>query len=179
MLSSTTLVAVVSRWVGWPAMLVVAMLVVMVVMVAVAQAMVFGICGSLVVWCRLCKVDGWSSVTEVRTFAEPAMVFIFDEFLDDDELGVRNVPDGLSELSRGGRGSLLLSHACLRAALGVILVAGSHSRHRRMKSVNRGSSQPLRAVCSSLDPGGPLGLPRRDLPPLRTVEPSGRVVAVQ
>ena len=33
------------------------------------------------------------------TFAEPAMVFIFDEFLDDDELGVRNVPDGLSELS--------------------------------------------------------------------------------
>ena len=110
----------------------------------------------------------------------------------------------------GGRGSLLLSHACLwvasgnikkenctgwksqiylRAALGVILVAGSHSRHRRMKSVNRGSSQPdicilwqlivdlclalegkddelfppLRAVCSSLDPGGPLGLPRRDL----------------
>ena len=27
------------------------------------------------------------------------MVFIFDEFLDDDELGVRNVPDGLSELS--------------------------------------------------------------------------------
>ena len=63
----------------------------------------------------------------------------------------------------GGRGSLLLSHACLwvasvnikkenctdwksqiylRAALGVILVAGSHSRHRRMKSVNRGSSQP-------------------------------------
>ena len=73
----------------------------------------------------------------------------------------------------GGRGSLLLSHACLkesfviirimmliiimirqwlikwedkkqylRAALGVILVAGSHSRHRRMKSVNRGSSHP-------------------------------------
>ena len=67
MLRSTSLVAVVSRWVGWPAMLVVAMLVVMVVMVAVAQAMVFGICGSLVVWCRLCKVDGWSSVTEVRT----------------------------------------------------------------------------------------------------------------
>ena len=33
------------------------------------------------------------------TFAEPAMVFIFDEFLDEDELGVRNVPDGLSELS--------------------------------------------------------------------------------
>ena len=43
------------------------MVVVMLVMVAVAQAMVFGICGSLVVWCRLCKVDGWSSVTEVRT----------------------------------------------------------------------------------------------------------------
>ena len=69
MLSSTSLVAVVSRWVGLPAMLVVAMVVkvVMLVMVAVAQAMVFGICGSLVVWCRLCKVDGWSSVTEVRT----------------------------------------------------------------------------------------------------------------
>ena len=30
----------------------------------------------------------------------------------------------------------------LRAALGVILVAGSHSRHRRMKSVNNGSSHP-------------------------------------
>ena len=29
--------------------------------------MVLGICGSLVVWCRLCNVDGWSSVTEVRT----------------------------------------------------------------------------------------------------------------
>ena len=44
------------------------LVVVMVVMlVKVAQAMVFGICGSLVVWCRLCKVDGWSSVTEVRT----------------------------------------------------------------------------------------------------------------
>ena len=70
MLTSTSLVVGISRWVGWPAKLVVAMLVmvvVMLVMVAVAQAMVFGICGSLVVWCRLCKVDGWSSVTEVRT----------------------------------------------------------------------------------------------------------------
>ena len=68
-MASTNLVAVVSRWVGWPAMLVVAMVVVKVVMVVVmvAQAMVFGICGSLVVWCRLCNVDGWSSVTEVRT----------------------------------------------------------------------------------------------------------------
>jgi len=141
--------------------------------------MVLGICGSLVVWCLLCNVDGWSSVTEVRTFADPAMVFIFEEFLEDEELGVRRVPDGLSEFSCGGRGSLLLSHACLRAALGVILVAGSHSRHRRMKSVNRGSSHPLRAVCSSREPGGPRGFPLLDLPPLRTVEPSGRVVAVQ
>ena len=67
MLSSTTLVAVVSRWVGWPAMLVVKVVMLVMVAVMVAQAMVFGICGSLVVWCRLCKVDGWSSVTEVRT----------------------------------------------------------------------------------------------------------------
>ena len=34
-------------------------------------------------------------------------------------------------------------------------------------------------TCSSLDPGGPLGFPLLDLPPLRTVVPSGRVVAVQ
>ena len=69
-MTSTSLVVGISRWVGGPAKLVVAKLLVMVVtlvMVAVAQAMVFGICGSLVVWCRLCKVDGWSSVTEVRT----------------------------------------------------------------------------------------------------------------
>ena len=41
---------------------------------------------------------------------------------------------------------------------------------------NRESVTP---TCSSLDPGGPRGLPLLDLPPLRTVVPSGRVVAVQ
>ena len=62
-----------------------------------------------------------------------------------------NVPDGLSvteDLSPvgGGRGSLRLSQPCLRAALGVIRVVGSHSRQRRMKSRNIGSSQPFKAV---------------------------------
>ena len=79
----------------------------------------------------------------------------------------------------GGLGNLLLNHACLRAAFGVILAAGSHSRHRRMKSRKRGSSQPFKAVWSSLDPGGPRGFPRLLRPPLRTVVPSGNVVAVQ
>ena len=79
----------------------------------------------------------------------------------------------------GGRGSLLRNHACLNAALGVILVAGSHSKHLRMKSRKRGSSQPFSAVWSSLEPGGPLGFPLLDLPPLSTVVPSGSVVAVQ
>ena len=79
----------------------------------------------------------------------------------------------------GGRGSRRLSHACRSAAVGVIRVTGSHSRHRRIKSKNRGSSQPLRAVWSSLEPGGPRGLPRLDRPPFRTVVPSGSVVAVQ
>ena len=37
----------------------------------------------------------------------------------------------------------------------------------------------MSAVCSSLEPGGPLGLPLLDLPPLSTVVPSGSVVAVQ
>ncbi len=67
----------------------------------------------------------------------------------------------------------------LSAAFGVILVAGSHSRHLLMKSKKSGSSQPLSAVCSSLEPGGPRGFPLRDLPPFRTVVPSGSVVAVQ
>ena len=79
----------------------------------------------------------------------------------------------------GGRGSLRLSQPCLRAALGVIRVPGSHSRHRLIKSRNMGSSQPLSAVWSSREPGGPRGLPRRDRPPLRTVVPSGSVVTVQ
>jgi len=91
-------------------------------------------------------VEAPSSLTEDRTFADPAIVFILLEFLLLEELGVRKVPEGDSELSCGGLGSLLRSHACLRAALGVILVAGSHSRHLRMKSRNSGSSQPLSAV---------------------------------
>ena len=63
------------------------------------QAMVLGIWGSLVVWCRLWRVLGWSSLTEVRTFALPAIVFILEEFREEEELGVRNVPEGLSEFS--------------------------------------------------------------------------------
>jgi hypothetical protein len=66
---------------------------------SLTHAMVFGIWGSLVVWCRLCSVEGWSSLTEVRTLAEPAIVFILLEFLEDDELGVLRVPEGLSEFS--------------------------------------------------------------------------------
>jgi len=132
------------------------------------------------VLCRLCMVLGPSpSVTELRILAEPAMVFILALLRLEEEVEVRSVPPGLSVVSCGGRGSRLLSQACLRAAVGVIRVAGSHSRHRRMKSRKRGSSQPLRAVCSSLEPGGPRGLPRRLRPPLRTVVPSGNVVAVQ
>ena len=38
-------------------------------------------------------------LTDIITFADPAMVFIFEEFLEDEELGVRRVPDGLSEFS--------------------------------------------------------------------------------
>lgn len=124
-------------------------------------------------------VEAPSSLTEDLTLADPAIVFILLEFLLLDELGVLRVPEGDSELSCGGLGSLLLNQACLSAALGVILVLGSHSRHRRMKSRKSGSSQPLRAVCSSRDPGGPRGFPLRDLPPFKTVVPSGKVVAVQ
>lgn len=59
-----------------------------------------------------------------------------------------SVPLGLSVLppTGGGRGSLRLSQACRRAELGFIRVAGSHSKQRLMKSKNKGSSQPLRAV---------------------------------
>jgi len=62
-------------------------------------------------------------------------------------------------------GSRRRSQACLSAWDGVILAAGSHSIQRRMKSRNRGSSQPFKAVTRSLEPGGPLILPRRDRPP--------------
>ena len=99
-----------------------------------------------------------------------------------------SVPDGLSVTPPpaedfspvgGGRGRRRRSQPCLRAALGVIRVTGSHSRHLRMKSRNMGSSQPFRAVWSSRDPGGPRGLPLLDRPPFRTVVPSGKVVTVQ
>ena len=46
----------------------------------------------------------------------------------------------------GGLGSLRRSQPCLRAALGVIRVTGSHSKHLRMKSRNMGSSQPFNAI---------------------------------
>ena len=81
-----------------------------------------------------------------------ALLAVLDEF---DAVGVRSmeevvelrVPLGLSVLPMGGgRGSRRLSQACLSAELGFILVAGSHSKHRRIKSRNRGSSHPLRAV---------------------------------
>lgn len=51
------------------------------------------------VWCRLWIVEAPSSLTEDRTFADPAIVFILLEFLLLDELGVRKVPEGDSELS--------------------------------------------------------------------------------
>ena len=79
----------------------------------------------------------------------------------------------------GGLGNRLLSQACLRAAVGVILADGSHSKQRRIKSKNSGSSQPLSAVRSSRDPGGPRGLPRRLRPPFNAFVPSGNVQTVQ
>ena len=143
---------------------------------------------------------------ETAETAEPAdvwiapMVFIFCDAVcelvrDADALALRSefsVPDGLSSLSAeapeppllplppgGGLGSLRRSHAWRSAALGDILVAGSHSRQRRMKSRKSGSSQPLSAVWSSREPGGPLGFPLLDRPPFKTVVLSGRVVTVQ
>lgn len=76
---------------------------------------------------------------------------VLDEFeavgvLSIEELVEFNVPLGLSVLVGGGRGSLRLNQACLKADEGFIRVAGSHSRHLRMKSRNKGSSQPFRAV---------------------------------
>lgn len=82
-------------------------------------------------------------------------------------------------ISAGGLGSLLRSQPCLSAWGGVIRAAGSHSKHRWRKSINSGSSQPLRALLSSLLPGGPLTLPLRERPAPYTTEPSGLVETVQ
>ena len=82
-------------------------------------------------------------------------------------------------LPAGGLGSRLLSHGWRRAWFGVILSAGSHSRHCLRKSRNSGSSQPFSATLHSLPPGGLRAFPRRDLPPFSTVDPSGSVVTVQ
>lgn len=79
----------------------------------------------------------------------------------------------------GGLGRRLLSHGWRNAWLGVILSAGSHSRHCLRKSRNSGSSQPFSAALQSLLPGGPRTFPRRDRPPFSTVVPSGSVVTVQ
>lgn len=79
----------------------------------------------------------------------------------------------------GGFGSLLLSHGWRSAWLGVILSAGSHSRHCFRKSRNSASSQPLSAALQSLLAGGPRTFPLRERPPLSTVVPSGSVVTVQ
>ena len=138
--------------------------------------MVFGICGNfveaeLVELCLECRVDAASprSALLLEVTAEPvvlecidAIVFILAavevEFvLEAPEFVVLrmevNVPEGLSvgpplSLSPvgGGLGSRRRNHAWRSAALGVILVTGSHSRQRRMKSRNRGSSQPFKAV---------------------------------
>lgn len=88
------------------------------------------------------------------------------------------VPEVGSAFSCGGRGSLLRSQPCLSAAPGLILSSGSHSRHLRKKSRNRGSSH-LRARFRSLEPGGPRSFPRLECPPCSTVVPSARVDAVQ
>lgn len=79
----------------------------------------------------------------------------------------------------GGLGSRLLSHGWRSAWLGVILSAGSHSKHCLRKSRKSGSSQPFKAALQSLPPGGPRSFPRRDRPPFSTVEPSGSVETVQ
>lgn len=135
-----------------------------------AQVTGLVICGSLV-WCRGCTVEAPpSSVMVARSLvAEVAMVLslVAEEGVrdDDEDEGVRNVDAGESLFSEGGLGSRRRSQPCLSAWLGVIRVAGSQSRHRWMKSRNSGSLQPLSAVCSDFEPGGPRGFPLRDCPP--------------
>ncbi len=143
--------------------------------------MVLGIWGSFV-W----RMASLAAAAADLAAAAAAAAELREELL----FGVRMVPDGESVAATapppaaafsaaGGRGNLLRSQACRRAELGVIRVVGSHSRQRRMKSRKSRSSQPFRAVCSSRDPGGPRGFPRRERPPFSTVVPSGSVVAVQ
>lgn len=125
-----------------------------------------------------------SSVMVARSLvAEVAMVLslVADEGVreDDEDEGVRKVEAGESLFSEGGFGRRRRSQPCRSAWLGVMRVAGSQSRHRWMKSRKSGSLQPFSAVCSVLDPGGPRGLPLRECPPWRMVEPSGRVRVTQ
>ena len=67
--------------------------------------MVLGICGSLVAWPWWrpwpVMVEGpvSSPRTSLRTFAEPAIVFILLELRELEEFGVCSVPEGLSATS--------------------------------------------------------------------------------
>lgn len=101
---------------------------------------------------------------------EPSVVVV--PRLDEEVLSPVVVPDG-------GFGSRLLSQEWRSAWLGVILSAGSHSRHCLRKSRKSGSSQPFNAALQSLLPGGPRVFPLRERPPFRTTLPSGMVVTVQ
>ena len=56
---------------------------------------------------------------------------------------------------------------------GVIRSFGSHTRHRRRKSIKSESSHPLSALDHSFEPGGPRTLPRRLRPPFKITVPSG------
>ena len=58
-------------------------------------------------------------------------------------------------------------------------VDGSQSKHRFKKSTNIGSSQPFNAALHSFEPGRPRIFPRRERPPCKAVEPSGKVTKVQ
>lgn len=154
---------------------------------------VFDICGNLVElvleWWREWSVAELSSVmVALSLVADDAMVFNLlvdeDEFLDEeDEDGVFHwvlEDEGESEfLSKGGFGNRLLNQLCLSAIFGVILWAGSHSRHLRIKSKKRGSLQPFNAACKLLVPGGPRGFPLLLWPPCSIVEPSAKVLVTQ
>lgn len=119
-------------------------------------------------------------VTTVLPFV-PLIVFIFAIILvRADPFWRTNVLDPTSKIGFSGAfGKRRLNQACLKAAGGVSLKAGSHSRQPLRKSINNKSSQLLRALDHSRLPGGPRILPRRERPPFRTVVPSGNVVEVQ